>query len=92
MEKYTVESRAIIMEYLLHYCYKGSAKALLKEMHTLDSCALSIQNQYNSNSSIISNSSSSNSSNSNSSSSINMKTDTLNEKTINWESVEARKG
>lgn len=31
------DSRAIIMEYLLHYCYKNTAKAFLKEMRLLDS-------------------------------------------------------
>lgn len=40
-----MENRAIIIEYLLHYCHKDSAKALLKEMRMLDSCSDSIQNK-----------------------------------------------
>lgn len=32
------DSRAIVMEYLLHYCYKNTAKSFLKEMRLLDSC------------------------------------------------------
>jgi hypothetical protein len=32
------DCRAIVMEYLLHYCYKNSAKAFLNEMSILDNC------------------------------------------------------
>ncbi|KAI8071126.1 CTLH/CRA C-terminal to lish motif domain-containing protein [Gilbertella persicaria] len=31
--------RAIVIEYLLHNCYKNTAKALLKDMHDLDNCS-----------------------------------------------------
>lgn len=47
MEEQNDECRAIVMEYLLHYCYKNSAQALLKEMSNLDNCG-NITNDTNS--------------------------------------------
>lgn len=47
MEHYNADSRAIVMEYLLHYCHKDSAKALLTEMKKLDDCSNSIPSSNN---------------------------------------------
>jgi hypothetical protein len=49
MEEQNTDCRAIVMEYLLHYCYKNSAKALLKEMSNLDNCANALQENSTSN-------------------------------------------
>ncbi|KAI9253181.1 CTLH/CRA C-terminal to lish motif domain-containing protein [Sporodiniella umbellata] len=42
MDHYDSDSRAIVLEYLLHYCHQDSAKALVKEMKLLDECSNSI--------------------------------------------------
>lgn len=42
MNGHNEECRTIVMEYLLHYCYKNTAKSLLKELRTLDNCAEAI--------------------------------------------------
>lgn len=38
MENQSSECQTIVMEYLLHYNYKNSAKALLKDLNHLDDC------------------------------------------------------
>jgi hypothetical protein len=38
METNGDECPAIVIEYLVHYCYEQSAKALLKEIKQLDKC------------------------------------------------------
>lgn len=43
MEEQNEDCRLIVMEYLFHYCYKNSAKALLKEMRNLDDCSEQLQ-------------------------------------------------
>ncbi|KAI7899858.1 CTLH/CRA C-terminal to lish motif domain-containing protein [Cokeromyces recurvatus] len=45
MSEYNNECRAIVMEYLLHYCYTDTVKILLKEMQQLDSCTNLIQKE-----------------------------------------------
>ncbi|KAI8646226.1 CTLH/CRA C-terminal to lish motif domain-containing protein [Parasitella parasitica] len=39
MDDSSTDCKDIIMEYLLHYCYKDTAKALLGEMKRLDECS-----------------------------------------------------
>lgn len=43
MTQYDNDCKAIVMEYLLHYCYKNTAKSFLSEINKLDICTKSIQ-------------------------------------------------
>jgi hypothetical protein len=43
MNDSNTDCKDIIMEYLLHYCYKDTAKALLNEMQLLDECSKAIE-------------------------------------------------
>ncbi|KAL7328590.1 hypothetical protein PS15p_206837 [Mucor circinelloides] len=43
MNDLNTDCKDIIMEYLLHYCYKDTAKALLDEMQRLDECSKTIK-------------------------------------------------
>ncbi|KAG2210422.1 hypothetical protein INT46_004048 [Mucor plumbeus] len=43
MNDSNTDCKDIIMEYLLHYCYKDTAKALLNEMQLLDECSKAIK-------------------------------------------------
>lgn len=43
MNDYDSDCKSIVMEYLLHYCYKNTAKSLLSEINKLDNCMNSIE-------------------------------------------------
>ncbi|CAO3618402.1 unnamed protein product [Mucor fragilis] len=43
MNDLNTDCKDIIMEYLLHYCYKNTARAMLDEMQQLDECSRAIK-------------------------------------------------
>lgn len=47
MNDSNTDCKNIIIEYLLHYCYKDTAKALLDEMQRLDECSKAIKANVN---------------------------------------------
>ncbi|KAI8874494.1 hypothetical protein K501DRAFT_328445 [Backusella circina FSU 941] len=46
MERNNDECHAIVIEYLLHYCYEQSARALLKDIKQLDNCNVASEKDY----------------------------------------------